>query len=530
MSALLDLLRTAVREDNDAPAQRFLVGGSWRRRTYAELLVAVRRVGLTFADRGVRTGDRVAIVAPTRADWTVVDLALTNLGATVVPIYPTSSVRQVADLVARSGARMVVADAARDLPDFTPDVEVVRLGHDDGDLGELAPEGTDDGRDAAVTVLDEAHLFTIGFSSGTTGTPKGCLLSHANYAAVVRASIEFELGGQPAPAHRAAVFVYLPLAHASARLHQLVTLAVGGELVYGSGSTDEVLTQIGESRPTYLAGVPRLFESAAIRAGNDADALRRTFGGNLAYALTGGAPIAAELLHAYERAGIRLVEGYGLTETATALTLSAPHDVRAGSVGRALGCVDLVVGPTGEIMARGANVFGGYLDDPTSTAEAFEGEWFRTGDLGRLDDDGYLYITGRSKSLLVTSTGKNVAPEPLENTIRVRCGVTDVVVIGDRRPYLIALVVASTERSAELVETMRAINADVSPPERVRKLVLLDRTFASTPSAVTASGKTVRSAVIAHHADLLDQVYDPGIIAAATVLDVDRPPRLLAAG
>ncbi|WP_344199008.1 AMP-binding protein, partial [Aeromicrobium alkaliterrae] len=376
--------------------------------------------------------------------------------------------------------------------------------------------------------VGEGDVFTIGFSSGTTGAPKGCLMTHANYAAVVQASREFELDGAPAPAHRRATFIYLPLAHASARLHQLVTLALGGELVYGSGGTDEVLAQVAETRPTYVAGVPRLFESAWVRAGSDPTALRAAFGGDLAYALTGGAPIAPELLAAYRDAGIVLVEGYGLTETATALTLSAPHDVRTGSVGRALGCVELRIATSGEILARGANVFAGYLDDEASTDAAFVDGWFRTGDLGRLDDDGYLYLTGRLKNLVVTSTGKNVAPEPIENALRLACGVSDVVVVGDRRPYLVALVAAADEQHAALAEAVRRINANVSPPERIRKLVVVPTPFADQAGLVTASGKTVRPAVTEHWADLLATAYADE--THPRVVDIDRPAHLRAAG
>lgn len=530
MSALLRVLQAQVRVGNDAPAQRFLVQGEWRHRSYADLHGLVSRVAAGLLARGIRPADRVAIIMPTRADWTVVDLAVASIGATVVPIYPTSSTQQMGDLIARSSARLVVADAGRDLPDLTDGaVVLLRAGTEDGDLGELVTHGATEGAELSETAAVDSDLFTIGFSSGTTGTPKGCLLTHANYAAVIRSALEFELAGRPPPAHRQAAFVYLPLAHASARLHQLLTLATGGELVYGTGSSTEVLRQIGESRPTYAAGVPRLFESAWIAADGDPETLRRMFGGNLVYVLTGGAPIAPELLDAYDRAGIRLVEGYGLTETSTALTLSAPHDVRVGSVGRALGGVDLRIAEDGEILARGANVFVGYLDDAAATKQAFVDEWFRTGDLGRLDADGYLYVTGRSKNLIVTSTGKNIAPEPLENAIRARSQVTDVVVVGDRRPYLCALVVAPSDRHAAVTEAVRTINVEVSPPERVKKLVMLDRPFADIPGLVTASGKTVRPAAIEHWRDVLDAVYGSGP-EQAVVIDVDRPPRLLAAG
>lgn len=513
-----------LRAGNRAAAQRFHVDGRWHRRTYGELHDLVRRTARGLQLIGARRGDRVAIIARTRPEWTVVDLASALLGSAVVPIYPTASNAQIGDILRRTTPTVLVADPDRDLPPISPEITVLRFGELAGDPGDLAfPEiSAGDGPTGDATEVAGSDLYSIVFSSGSTGAPKGCPLTHDNYVSVLRMAAEVELDDAPAPAHRERAFVFLPLAHVSARLQQLTTFTLGGELIYGEGGTAEILEQIREVEPTYVPGMPRLFESANLRAGRDPERLREMFGPSLHYALTGGAPIDPDMLRTYAAAGIPLVEGYGLTETSAALTLCAPHCNRSGSVGRALPGVELRIAADGEMIARGPNIFAGYLDAPELTRDAFIDGWFRTGDLGAIDDDGFVYITGRKKNLIVTSTGKNVAPEPMENQLRAAFGIPDVVVVGDRRPYLIALVFCGDAvHEGELVGHVRRANADLAPPERVRKLVIVPRALRLGEGELTASGKIVRSAAISLNSLVVDGAYGAGAMPGIHVIDIE---------
>jgi len=516
-----ELLAPHLRAGNAAPAQRFLSETGWRRRSYSELDALARGVAARLQAAGIGHGDRIAILLDTRADWTVIDLAAALIGAPLVPVYPTSAPAQIVDIIERARPALLIVDAERALPVLVGQA-IVRIGAADGDLGELTPIHT---TPLAVEVAGE-DLFTISFSSGSTGTPKGCLLSHSNYVAVLDAALIAETHPTRALAHREAAFVFLPLAHASARLQQLTTLAAGGELVYGTGDTAQLLEQIAETRPTYVPGVPRFFESAYLRAGRDATALREMFGDRLVYALTGGAPIAPEMLATYEAAGIPLVEGYGLTETSTALAIATPHLNRPGTVGHPLPGVEISIADDGEILARGANVFAGYLDDEAATAAAFRDGWFLTGDLGRIDDDGFLAVTGRKKNLIVTSTGKNVAPESAENQFRQACRIDGVVVVGDARPFLIAVVTTGEHPSddAELLAAARSINAAVSPPERIRKIVVVAGSLSPAGGEITASGKVVRQAVVDRFAAVIDDAYSGRASVGVRVLDIEPRP------
>ncbi|WP_127819042.1 AMP-dependent synthetase/ligase [Microbacterium sp. CPCC 204701] len=519
---LIAWLQPHLRSGNPAAAQRFRGSGGWVTRSYGELWSLVRRTSVLLSDAGAGRGRPVVIVAQTSPTWTIVDLAAATIGAPVVPVYPTSSFAQVADVITRVAPAVVVTDRT-DID--AAGATVLGWGTDADSLGDLdRPElsGSEEvALDLAAAEVSASDVFSIVFSSGSTGTPKGCVLTHANYTAVLSAAAEVEAGGPDGAAHRAHSFVYLPLAHVSARLQQLTTLTLGGELVYGAGGTADILGQIRETEPTYVPGVPRLFESAYLRAGEDAQRLRESFGPRLRYALTGGAPIDPDILATYAAAGIPLVEGYGLTETSAALTLCAPHVNRQGSVGRALPGVQLRIAHDGEVLARGANIFAGYLDDPDATRAAFVDGWFATGDLGRLDGDGFLYITGRKKNLLVTSTGKNIAPEPVENRLRSAFGLDDAILVGDRRPYLSALVFAERVDETALVQGIGEMNALVSPPEQVRRVVVIPHALRSDAGELTASGKVVRSVVLDRHARLIDDLYAGRAVSGARLLEVD---------
>ncbi|MGO2751548.1 MAG: AMP-dependent synthetase/ligase [Pseudoclavibacter sp.] len=511
MTTLLHWLAPVLNEDNTAPAQRYQTDGVWVSRSYSQLYDLVRRTADVLIANGAGPTRPVAIIASTSPEWTILDLAAALIGAPSVPVYPTSSPHQVAEILARVKPAVTVTDRS-DLVE-TPWTGILKRIPEAGrGLGDLArdPLGPAENRavDAKSAGVDSGDTYSVIFSSGSTGAPKGCILSHENYVSVLRMVCDVEGGGPNGGSHRQHAFVYLPLAHVSARLQQLTTLSFGGELIYGHGTTSEILVQIGEARPSYVPGVPRFFESAYLRAHRDPGRLRALFGDQLHYALTGGAPIDPDMLHTYRAAGITLVEGYGLTETAAALTLGAPHSNRAGSVGKALPGVSLKLGDDGELLARGANVFSRYLDDHASTSEAFDDGWFRTGDLANIDADGFVRITGRKKNLIVTSTGKNIAPEPTENRLRSVLGIDDVALVGDGRPFLIALLFGvNADEAARLVAGTRAINAELAPPERIRKVVLLPDPLDPALGEVTPSGKLVRQVVLERHRALLDDVY-----------------------
>jgi len=527
MTTLSEWLSPQLQAGSTAAAQRFQTPDGWRGRSYGELHDLVRRTAHVLHGLGAGPDGPVAIVARTSPEWSVVDLAAALIGAPIVPVYPTSSAVQIADIVRRTRPAVVVTD--RD-DVVWPDAVTKRLGTAPGSLGELESGPLDDVAVAELDVLASRvtgdDVYSIVFSSGSTGAPKGCVLTHANYVAVLRAASAFETAGPDGAAHREHAFVFLPLAHVSARLQQLTTFTLGGELIYGSGDTAQVLAQIEETRPTYVPGVPRLFESAYQRVGRDPQGLRALFGPRLQYALTGGAPIDPAVLAAYAEAGILLVEGYGLTETSAALTLCTPHANRPGSVGLPLPGVELCVASDGELLARGPNIFRGYLDDPEATREAMPDGWFATGDLGRVDEDGFVFITGRKKNLLVTSTGKNIAPEPIENRLRLTLGLDDVVLVGDARPYLSAIVFAPDAEDAALCAGVAAVNLDASPPERVRRLVVVPRPLDAAHGEVTPSGKVVRAAVLERCRSMIDDLYAGRPVASGRVLEVEVPQAL----
>lgn len=505
-----ELLRDSLSTHAHSAAQRFSVNGVWRTRSYRELAHASALAAGALRARGVAAGDRIALLLRTRADWTVIELAAAQLGASLVPLYPTATPAQIDDALALTAPAILIAEAGHVLPDSAAGLAlgVVRIGSQDGDLGALAPSTiTPESQWEART--EPESVFTIALSSGTTGVPKGCIILHRNYAAVLTMVVAAERHPDRGFAHRASAFVYLPLAHASARLQQLTSLVVGGEIVYGSGGSREILRQIESSNPTYLAGVPRLFETAVREAAGDPAKLRATFGGGLHYALSGGARLPAEVQQAYSNAEILIVDGYGLTESSTAVAIGTPHAWRMGSVGRPIPGVNVAIASDHEILVRGDNVFAGYLDDPRASNAVLRDGWLLTGDLGRVDADGFLYVTGRKKNVIVSSTGKNIQPEAYEERLRGEVGVADFVLLGDDRPYLIGLTGDPKQQRdpSSLIAALERLNAELAPPERVQKLILLGTALTVAAGELTASGKVVRGAVERNHCATIEAVY-----------------------
>ncbi|MEO3924916.1 AMP-binding protein [Micromonosporaceae bacterium B7E4] len=529
---------------------------------------------------GVGPGDRVALMSRTRYEWTLVDYALWSIGAVTVPVYETSSPEQLGWMLSDSGAVGCVVETAEHaamLADLRPDLPALRQAWriDSGDLIELVARGraVDDAqvetRRRAVTPADVA---TIVYTSGTTGRPKGCVLTHRNIScdvAVATAVLSQLL-------HPGATTVlFLPLAHAFPRLIQVGMVRTRATLVH-SADTAGVLDQLRRYRPTFILAVPRVFEKMYARARQTADdahrgwlfaaadtvavrhsravqtrrgpgpllrlarlvfdalvyrKLRATLGGRCRMAIVGGAPLGERLGHFFRGAGVTVLEGYGLTETSPALTVNLPSATRIGTVGRPLPGVEIRIADDGEVLARGEVVFAGYWNNPDATRDTFSDGWLRTGDLGSIDDDRYLSITGRKKEILVTAAGKNLAPEPVEGQIRQHPLVSQCMLLGDDRPYVAALVTidpqawprwrATHGRPDGSVADMRddpmlrreiqaavdRANETVSRAEQVKTFRILPREFTEADGELTPTLKIKRDVVEDRYAADVEALY-----------------------
>lgn len=538
----------------------------------------VRSASRGLISRGVGEGSPVAILAPTRYEWTVLDFALWTIGAFAVPIYDSSSDEQIAWIMSDSGAVAVITDSAsraervRSVLDTATPVWVM----DEDILGALRHDGRDvaedvvDARTVAVRPQDPA---TIVYTSGTTGRPKGCVISHESLMFVVRTLVA---GTQPVvtlPGARTVLF--LPLAHVLGRGAQLYC-AEGGIKVAHCPDPKMLAGDMASFRPTFLVGVPRIFEKifnasqqkahaagkgkifemaaqVAIDTGRARDRgepslwlrvqhwvfdrlvyskLREAMGGHLRYAITGGASLGERLGHFFAGIGVVVMEGYGLTETTASGTFNRANSPRIGSVGQPMAGTSLRVADDGEISLHGPHVMSGYFNNPTATAEVIDADgWFRTGDLGDLDEDGYLRITGRKKEIIVTAGGKNVAPAVLEDRMQAHNLISHAVVVGEGRPFIGALITldpASVKAWAEtkgrsgrtaaelrndselLAEVQSAVddaNAAVSKAESIRAWRLLDDEFTEASGHITPTQKVKRAVVSADFGDDIDYIY-----------------------
>ncbi|RSS52205.1 long-chain fatty acid--CoA ligase [Streptomyces sp. WAC07061] len=594
----------------DAPALRFRGPGrdGWESRTYAELGAAVRAAGRGLLGLGVRAGERVAVLAETRPEWTYTHFGILAAGAVLVPVYPTAGEEELAWVLSDSEAVVAVcedaAQAARvealrpklpalravvrmDAPGIPPTAASTggaSAGPASASGGAAAsrpasasdPAGAGDAaaadarlaaRAAAVTPAADAAIV---YTSGTTGLPKGCRLTHANLGAVQDATLPLVQGG-PGDS----TYLYLPLAHLLAQLIQFTTLLQGGELCYFGGRIEDVVAELAEARPTHLPSVPRLFEKVhavvlGLAEGRDggrerfeeavrlgvlaADGalpaelrpaweaaegslyalVRAAFGGRLRWALTGGAPIAPATLDFLRACGIQVFEGYGMTESAGVISLNHPGAVRYGTVGRPVAGCEVRIAPDGEVLARGPMVFPGYHANPDATAGALDPDgWLRTGDLGELDADGFLSLTGRKKELIITSAGKNITPTEVEFAVQAASRlVSRAVLIGDRRPHPVALITLDAGEVAawaaresldlgpvpaahpavrELVaEAVAAANATVSRPARIRAFRVLDEELSVGAGTLTPTLKLRRAEVARRYAAEIEELYAAG--------------------
>ncbi|MFH8613283.1 AMP-dependent synthetase/ligase [Streptomyces sp. NPDC018029] len=552
----------------DLPALRFRRDGAWAEMSYAELRDAARRVGRGLLALGVRPDDRVAVLAETRPEWTCTHFGVLAAGAVVVPVYPTAGDDEVAWVVDDSGATVVICEDAAQaakierLRGRLPGVRHVVLMTEEP--AEQAP------LDVLLARAEDRRsddLATIIYTSGTTGPPKGCLLTHGNLLAVQAAAVPLVDGG---PGDT--TYLYLPLAHLLAQLIEFTTLIGGGTLTFFGGRIEDVVSELAEARPTHLPSVPRLFEKVrsvvlslaeaeeggrerfeeAVRIGvlaadgelpaelreayEAADKalyslVRQALGGRVRWALTGGAPIAPDTVDFLRACGIAVYEGYGMTESAGVLTLNHPGAVRYGTVGRPVDGVELRIADDGEVLARGAMVFLGYHNNPQATREVIDDDgWLHTGDLGALDEDGFLTITGRKKDLIITSGGKNLTPSLTELALQTTRFVSRTVMVGDNRPYPVALITLDAEEIAAWAEregvrltdppsrdprvhalvreAVDATNATVSRPARIRAFALLDEDFTVESGLLTPSLKVRRKAVTQRYAGVVEGLYE----------------------
>jgi long-chain acyl-CoA synthetase len=562
------------------PAVRF-PGGEW---SHEQLARRVRDLATGLIGLGIEFGDGVSILGSTRPEWTLSDAAALVAGAVVVPIYHTNSAEECAYVLAHSGARAVICEDAaqvdkiRAIRGECPALEhVIAMTPVAGvpTIADIAAAGAHLNADAvtnrAARVRPE-DVATIVYTSGTTGPPKGCRLTHANCVATMDAYerlLDLEAS--------AVVFMFLPLAHVLARMTQMVALDVGGTIAFSSGDTSRLVEDIGATRPTHVPSVPRVFEKirtralaaaeeggpakklvfrwalrvgarmrAAERAGHApglllrrehalADRLvlskvRGLFGGDLELALTGAAPIAGDVLEFFDACGVLVLEGWGMTETCAAGTLNTLDAFRFGSVGRPLPMTDVAVADDGELLVRGPSVFDGYHRDPDATAEVFDGDWLLTGDLAEVDPDGFVRITGRKKDLIITSSGKNISPANIEAALRESRWISQAVVAGDNKPYLVALVTLDPEEAPALAAEL-GIEADLAAMaadrrvhevlqgevdaanerfariEQVKRFGVLDHDLTQAEGELTPTLKVKRALVEARYRERIEALY-----------------------
>lgn len=580
-ACLLDAVAAHAADAPDAVVFTRRVEGGWESVTAREFAVEVRALAAGLVARGVQAGDRVALMSRTRYEWTLCDYAIWTAGAVTVPVYETSSAEQVQWNLVDSGAVLAILESAAHratydevagrLPAVRHVIEI-----DAGGLVELAAAGhpVDD---AVLTerraTLGPDSLATIIYTSGTTGRPKGCELTHANLLGTGRSASTvlpelFNTAGS--------TLLFLPLAHVFARLIQVACV----ETRVSMGHTADIknlLADFQSFQPTFILSVPRVFEkvyntarqrahsegkgkifdaaekvaiaySEAVGAGRVAlplrlqhtlfdrlvyGKLRAALGGQVAWAVSGGAPLGARLGHFFRGIGVTVLEGWGLSETSAAGSVNTPAELRIGSVGRPSPGVTIRIAGDGEILMAGENVYRGYWRDLAATAETVKEGWFHTGDIGQLDADGFLTITGRKKELIVTAGGKNVAPAVLEDRLRAHPLVSQCMVVGDQQPYIACLVTLDpealgpwlTEKGrpglpvaalvedpdllAEIQGAVDEANRAVSKAEAIRRFSVLAVDWTEEAGQLTPSLKLKRRVVMAEFADDVAALY-PG--------------------
>ncbi len=576
------------------------IDGEWTQVTYGEFYQRCERLSLGLQQLGVGHGDRVAILSSTRFEWALTDMAVMCARAVTVPIYPSNSPHDVAFILNHSGAKVVLVEDHKQLdkvilkreslpelkhivvmdPAFPPDLvpsgmlNIKQLEEKGDALRKAHPQLFEQ----TLLSVQPDDLFTICYTSGTTGTPKGAMLAHDSMASVMEDGVA-ALGYFIRP-EKEILITFLPFSHILGRVESLLTYTFGWRQCYLQ-SLDRLMVDIGEVRPTVFFAVPRIFEKAQQRihamalegsplrrrlfqwasragrvyykAGTEKrgrislqvrasfaaarylvfNRIKKRFGGRLRLAVCGGAPLPREVGEFFRIAGITIIEGYGLTETCGPCTIGRPERVRFGSVGLPLADVQFKIAQDGEILIQSRKLFRGYYKMPNETAETMQDGWYHTGDIGHIDADGFVHITDRKKDLIVTSGGKNIAPQKIENLLHSNPVLEKCMVYGDRRNYLTALVTlnaAYVQKYAadhglqgkpmpELVncaevrllvdEAIQKVNGQLASFETIKKYCILPNEFSVETGELTPSLKVKRGVVAQKYKEQLDQLY-PG--------------------
>jgi long-chain acyl-CoA synthetase len=577
---MADLGLLAAEKYGDSTALTHKAGDEWVKISYTDLGVAIREVAGGLIDIGLQPSDKVAILSHSRPEWVYANFATMAAGCASVAIYQTNSPEECHYVLEHSESKLVfVEDAAqlakiRQVEDRLPNLQTVVIfdaeGADDEAIALDAFRARGAARDAAeldervaAVTSDDACLFI--YTSGTTGPPKGCITTHRNYRDVTTMTTARDVVYP-----RESVYLFLPLAHSFAQLVVFAAIEVGATVAFWQKDPQKIISDLLEVQPTYFPSVPRIFEKIytlahanaedpealeqAVKIGREVrdrqergepvppdmqrafDAaeeklfqnVRNLFGGKIRQCVTGAAPIAQEILEFFYACGIPVMEGYGMTETSTVATVNTPEDHRFGSVGKPIPGIEVKIAEDGEVLIKGPNIFKSYYKNDEATREAIEDGWLHTGDLGRIDEDGFVFITGRKKDIIITAGGKNITPANLENGLKQNRWVSQAVVIGDQRPYLIALITLDPEEAAAFAqqhgldaatlhesEEMRAeiqkavddVNSHVGPVEQIKRFAILDHDLSQETGELTPSLKVKRNVVKDKFADVVDQAY-----------------------
>jgi len=578
---IADLLPRAAEKHAHKTAVRYKRDGEWQGLSFEQVGAIVREIGLGLIALGIEPGDRVCILSQTRPEWTYCDFAVSGAGGVVVPIYPTNSPEECEWVAGNSDARAIVCEDGTQLAKITeirerlPQLRTMIVIEPGADVeGAISlDEVRERGRAVDPSELERRTQaigpedpFTFIYTSGTTGPPKGCVLSHGNYRDVLNmceVNSILESGE--------VTYLYLPLAHSFALLVQLLSFDLGGELAYFGGDTTQIIAELAETRPTYFPSVPRIFEKlyTLVTANGDPEKIREAvkvgmrvrelreagrevapelqdafdqaeeelfskvraaFGGRVRQAVTGAAPIAPEILEFFYACGVPVLEGYGMTETATVATYSTIEEHKFGTVGRLLPGVEAKISDDGELLLKGANIFQGYYKNADASFGAIEDGWLHTGDLGSIDEDGYLRITGRKKDIIITAGGKNLTPANVENDLKQSRWISQAVMHGDRRPFPVVLItldpeeivqfarehglpedLASLSRDPKVHELIQGVldevNRKYAQVEQVKRFAILDHDLSQEGGELTPTLKVKRNVVNEKYKDVFDSLY-----------------------
>jgi long-chain acyl-CoA synthetase len=585
-----ELFLQAVERFDDRPAMRYRTADDWVDIDWREFERLVRRLGAALCSLGIAKGDRVAILSNSRWEWAVIDQATLAIGAVTVPVYQSNLPHEVKYILEHAGARVVFAEDQEQLSKVQlVRGELPRLDHavlisgkakeDEFTLAfdKLMERGKETLEESPTLVddrlaqVDRDDMATIVYTSGTTGPPKGAVLTHKNLLFEVRAL---------APVMRVdesdETLLFLPLAHIFARVGAMACLQLGFTISYAE-SIERLLDNLAEVRPTFMFSVPRIYEKvynkvlSGVQSGSRLkkqlfafamatgravsrrrqrgrwvppylaltfqaaemlvfNKLKNTFGGKIRFFISGGAPLSREIAEFFHAAGMLVLEGYGLTECTAASNLNSPTAFRFGTVGKPLPGVDVRIADDGEILIKGDNNFSCYYKRDEATAEAIEDGWFHTGDIGTFDKDGFLQITDRKKDLIVTSGGKNIAPQNIENLLKTDPIISQVMVYGDKRNYLTALVTLDPDEAASYAEHKeieyetiaelarnpviqdrvdRAIkkkNQQLASYETIKKFAVLEADF-EVGEELTPTLKVKRKFTTEKYIDILEGLY-----------------------